>query len=94
MREQEKPMAYYPHTIKHVRFLVNRAYPSSKAATDLSDKPSYILWMLEQIENMKENPTKAARWIGYAVRMAEELNLLTNIQSRELCSLDVQDGAI
>jgi hypothetical protein len=50
--------------------------------------------MLEQIENMTENPTKAARWIGYAVRMAEELNLLTNIQSRDFCTLDVQEGAI
>ncbi len=87
-------MAYYPNTIKQVKYLVNQAYPGIKATANLADKPSYILWMLEQIENMTENPTKAARWIGYAVRMAEELNLLTNIQSRDLCTLDVQEGSI
>jgi hypothetical protein len=86
-------MRYYPKTIKQVRYLVKKNYPGIKAAANLADKPSYILWMLEQIENMKDNPTKAARWIGYAVRMAEELDLLTNAQSRDLCRMDVEDGA-
>jgi hypothetical protein len=87
-------MGYYPKTIARVRFLVGQKYPGIEPTADLADKPAYILWMLEQVEGMKDDPTKAARWIGYVVRMAEELDLLANSQSRELCRMDVQDGAI
>ena len=87
-------MGYYPNTIARVKFLVGQEYPGVEPTADIADKPAYILWMLEQIEEMKGDPTKAARWIGYAVRMAEELDLLTNSQSRDLCRMDVQEGAI
>ena len=85
---------YYPKTIARVRFLIDQRYPGIKAAPNLDEKVQYVLWMLEEIERMRDDPTKAARWIGYAVRMAEELDLLNNLESRDLCRGDVQDDAI
>lgn len=57
----------------------------------------HAFWMVQQIEQHNDGTLKgalkAARWIGYALREAEESGYLTNEQSRDLVRADVTAGA-
>lgn len=48
----------------------------------------HLRFMVEEMRLMSD-PLKESRWLGYALRMAEELGLLTNEESRELVRGDV-----
>lgn len=50
----------------------------------------YLLWMCDEIEKMTDS-LKAARWIGYVLRMVEELNFWDNNVSRDYIREDVKN---
>lgn len=51
----------------------------------------YVLWMCNEIKNMTDS-LKAARWIGYVLRMVEELEFWDNGVSRYYIRQDVNNG--
>lgn len=51
----------------------------------------YLLWMCDEIEKMTDS-LKAARWMGYVLRMVEELDFWDNSISRDYIREDVTNG--
>ncbi len=56
-----------------------------------NEEYKYLLWMCNEITNMKDI-LKAARWIGYVLRMVEKLNFWNNNISRDYIREDVRVG--
>lgn len=57
---------------------------------DINNKDyQYLLWMCSTLEKMTDD-LKAARWIGYMLRMAEDLRFWDNAVSREYIRKDVK----
>jgi hypothetical protein len=88
-------MSYYPNTLRTLRELLKGKYPGTEAKEEVSELPSspqHMLWMLDGIEKMENDPGKAGRWLGYCVRAVEDMGLLTNLESRSLIRQDVKEG--
>ena len=85
-------MSYYPNTIAAVRKILQDNFPGLKSEKGLDNLPAHLLWMLEKIEGMANDPAKAGRWMGYILRGIEELGLLTNQESRNMVREDVRAG--
>lgn len=84
-------MSYYPNTICALREKIEEGFAGTKPRSGLECLPAHLLWMLDEIEDMDDLP-KASRWIGYATGRCEDLELLTNQESRDLTRVDVENG--
>ncbi len=82
-------MGYYPNTIKATREIIKKNFPDSKPKEGFDDLPSHLLWMLDEIKEMKNDSGKAGRWMGYVLARLEALKLLTNQESRDIVRKDV-----
>ena len=88
---------YYPTTVMEIRIAIQRKYPVAQPDENglaSNDVPSYILWMINKIGEMDAfsyaGALKAARWLGWVLRVVEsDLNLWDNTKSRELVRSDV-----
>ena len=86
----------YPMTRMTLRDLLNIKYPglevpclrNSASIPEMEDQIK-LGWMLSEMEGMTDE-LKLARWIGYALRLAENLKLLTNLQSQSLIRVDIR----
>jgi hypothetical protein len=84
----------YKHSIEFIRGVVLDYYPAAKARhypvdklTTTKKKANYILWMCFRLE-LLTNPNKASRWIGWIYRLAEELGVMNNDESRHCAKVD------
>ena len=84
-------MSYYPNTIHALREKLEERFVGIEAKSGLECLPAHLLWMLDEIDRMDDLP-KASRWIGYATGRCEDLELLTNQESRDLTRVDVENG--
>ncbi len=100
-------MSHYPKTTYALRQLIDTKYPGCTAVETDPDNinnyallmfepvkkkmASYLLWMLERIEEMSAaDATKAARWMGWVLAKVELMNFMTNKDSRTLVRQDVK----
>ena len=87
---------FYPKTISEITKHVMEKYPNSRPCKNSSNIPGYILWMVEEISKMDRSvggATRAARWLGWIIRVVEEdLKLWNNATSRRLVREDVDNG--
>ena len=51
----------------------------------------HLIWMCDEISKMSDS-LKAARWIGYVLRMIEDLGFWDNTVSRDYIREDVKNG--
>lgn len=51
----------------------------------------YLIWMCNEIQKMNDS-FKSARWIGYVLRMVEELGFWDNKLSRDYIRKDIEKG--
>jgi len=56
-----------------------------------SETYQYMLWMCNEIKGMSD-PLKAARWMGYVLRIVEDLGFWDNGVSRNYTREDVRSG--
>lgn len=87
---------YYPKTLNQIKKSLLKKYPDAKPTKNIDNIPGYILWMIERIENMgksKSDSFRAARWLGWILRVVEEdLELWDNLISRKLVRKDIENG--
>ena len=84
-------MNQYPSTTKALREKLEEGFPGVEVESGLDCLQAHLLWMLDEIDRMDDLP-KASRWIGYATGRCEDLELLTNEESRDLTRVDVENG--
>ena len=82
---------YYPNSIEKFREIIKKDYPDAESKDSMDDIPSYLLWMLDEIEVMDDSK-KAGRWLGYVIGRAEALGLMENEESRNIVREDVKNG--
>lgn len=83
---------YYPHSIKIIR---KKIYSAGKEIQESKRQKiiSHILWMLDEIENMKDDQSaKAGRWIGWVLANMEFMDIITNEESRNMIRTDVRNN--
>lgn len=85
-------MSYYPNTIAAVRKILQDNFSGLKSEKGLDNLPAHLLWMLEKIEGMANDPAKAGRWMGYILARMEVFGFFTNEESRNLIREDVGSG--
>lgn len=81
-------MNIYSLSVKKLRNIIRENFGEVESSKGLDNLPAHLLWMLDQIESMKDL-LKASRWIGYILGRMEAQGLLTNKQSRDLIRQDV-----
>lgn len=86
-------MRYYKNSVDFIRKQISKKFPAAAAKMDQDDMPSYLLWMMEEMQKFDDS-LKAARWIGWIFAHAEMLGLLSNTQSRNLSRNDVKEKYI
>jgi len=82
-------MSYYSHSLKTFKKIIKKNFPKTKKKEGLRNIPSHLLWMLDEIGKMKNDPGKAGRWLGYVIGRLEALKLLNNKKSRSIVREDV-----
>lgn len=92
-------MTYYAYSVEKIREAINVRFPEAQQDESAveRDMPSYILWMLDQIQSMDKKSisaaVKAARWIGWVYAICEtQLELWENKTSRDIAREDKNQG--
>ena len=92
-------MAFYVQTITEVLRTIQDKFPGIKESNvlnkDQSNLPNYFVWMCNSVLKFNysswADALKAARWIGWILRAAEQdLRLWDNTKSRNLIRNDVE----
>lgn len=89
---EKNEIKYYPNTIEAITNIIKKNFPKAKPRQGITDLPSHLLWMSEEIKKMNNTSGKAGRWIGYVLARLETMELLTNQESRNLIKKDVLNG--
>lgn len=89
---------YYRNTLDVVDSAIKGAKPEiqpDEKGLENGNIEGYALWMTSQIRAMNcgdiEVAMKAARWIGYVLRIVEERGYWGNERSRELLRSDISE---
>ncbi|KKR43645.1 hypothetical protein A2434_02035 [Candidatus Woesebacteria bacterium RIFOXYC1_FULL_41_14] len=95
MPEAEQ-VPYYRSTLDEIDKIIKDSKPEIRPdenGLENGNIEGYTLWMTSQIRAMnhdsQEIALKAARWVGYVLRMVEEKGYWDNERSRELIRGDI-----
>jgi len=85
---------YYSYSIELIRNKIKIfLHKRKKIASKQKETIDHILWMLNEIENMKnDRPAKAGRWIGWVLANLEFMEIITNQESQDMIRTDVANN--
>lgn len=103
-QKRGRKLMFYPNLLKKIRDDLQEAYPnvtitmpgmnSDGICKDNTNKVAHLLYMALAVESMKTNTTEsavdAALYVGWMMRMMEELGLWTNMHSRTYVRIDMR----